>query len=163
MKIKTLDFGKNETLTPMNNKNCVNCSECCTYMLILTDIEYKNIMNLIKKDRNLKNYINEKLIKTNHDLQINQTFDFKCIFSDENKKCKIYDNRPYVCKWFHCDNKSQVLPLDFYHQKNIHVLSDLIIEYIDKFVFIPEIYIDVKNYLKNVINIYLSNKTYDKI
>ena len=29
--------------------------------------------------------MNEKLIKTNHDLQINQTFDFKCIFSDENK------------------------------------------------------------------------------
>lgn len=73
---------------------CSNCGECCTEFVPLTKSEYKNIKEYLKRHPEITN---EQHI-TPEGLHV------LCPFRDrENKRCKIYEVRPFVCRRFICN------------------------------------------------------------
>lgn len=74
---------------------CSRCGECCTMFIPLSKDELTKIKSYVKK----------------HNIQPSQHLcseGFKvtcCFFDPNNKCCKIYPVRPYVCKDFMCSNK----------------------------------------------------------
>lgn len=80
--------------------NCSNCGNCCTELIPLTITEVKLI----------KAYVKEKNIKPYSDVffkyENKHSTNLMCPFRDfDNKKCKIYEVRPKICRLFKC-NKS---------------------------------------------------------
>ena len=70
----------------VENGKCSDCGNCCSNCLPLTQAEIKVI---------------KKHIRKNHILPEQHT-----PFRDEiNKRCKIYEVRPAICKFFKCDGK----------------------------------------------------------
>ena len=68
---------------------CNDCSDCCKYVVKLSDIDIKRI----KTD-------NDYIEETKNGKQI-KLVNSHCIFLDNNKKklrCKIYDMRPDTCR-----------------------------------------------------------------
>lgn len=75
------------------NGECSNCGECCGDTLPLSKSDINKIDNYLKKHKieptpkNLLAYI-----------------DNTCPFRDnKNKKCKIYEVRPEICRVYKCD------------------------------------------------------------
>lgn len=76
-----------------NKGKCSCCGNCCGDILHLSKREIKNI------DKYLKNH---KITPTSRCILVD--YDNTCPFRDNiNKKCKIYEVRPDICKVFKCD------------------------------------------------------------
>lgn len=80
-----------------NNGKCSNCGECCGDILHLSKEE------IIRIDRYLKK---NKIEPTPRCILV--AYDNTCPFRDnKNKKCKIYEVRPEICRVFQC-NKTAI-------------------------------------------------------
>ncbi len=98
-KIYTKDDFRNEIKNCTCNGKCSRCGECCTPLLSITIEEYKKI----------KKYIKENNIKSSKLLRNNNYYVRCCFYDFKEKKCKIYDVRPEVCKSFMCSSSYQKL------------------------------------------------------
>ena len=77
--------------------NCSRCGNCCTAMIPLTR----------KEEKRIRNYIQENKIEPEY-FQDEKNMNLQCCFYDrENKKCKIYEVRPSICKTFKC-NRNEI-------------------------------------------------------
>lgn len=76
------------------NGNCSNCGECCSDILPLNEKE------IVKIDKYLKTH----KLKKHHEF-LN---DARCPFrNDVERKCEIYEVRPYICQMFKCDTQPE--------------------------------------------------------
>lgn len=158
-KILIKDYGKNSNkVIPKNNLNCNNCSECCTYLSVLTLSEFTKIINLIDNDKKLREFLFKRLDIINHQLFKNHTLNNPCIFSNSDNKCIIYKNRPYVCKWFHCDLKSKEFPINNYKNTNYTIIS-LVDYFINTHCAIPRIYDNILITLYSSLDNFIKNKS----
>ena len=72
---------------------CSGCGNCCGDILHLNKSEIKIIDNYVKK---------HKIKETKRCLLVD--YDNTCPFRDNiNKKCKIYEVRPEICRVYKCD------------------------------------------------------------
>lgn len=79
--------------------NCSKCGNCCAAMIPLTKEEEK----IIRK------YIQENKIEPEY-FQDDKSMNLQCCFYDRvNKRCKIYEVRPSICKSFKCNRKESEL------------------------------------------------------
>lgn len=103
------------------NGKCSRCGECCTPLIPITLKEYKTI----------KKYIKKHDIKPSNTLR-GDNFYVKCCFYDfEEKKCKINEVKPEVCKNFMCNSSKEKIEKDIkYYDKR----ADINGEHIDRFV-----------------------------
>lgn len=75
------------------NGECSNCGQCCGDILPLSKSDINKIDNYLKK---------HKIEPTPKNLLA--PIDNTCPFRDEkNKKCKIYEVRPEICRVYKCD------------------------------------------------------------
>ena len=79
------------------NGECKGCIECCTVNLPLTKQEFKLMKSLLTK----KMIDNIRKDISNGELYV------ICPFAIRGKGCSIYEQRPTICKIFHCD-KNQI-------------------------------------------------------
>lgn len=85
---------------------CSRCGSCCGLFVPFTDEELKVVKNYVKK-HNIKQY--------NRINALTGQFNAHCCFYDETeKKCRIYDARPYVCRDFICSRKNWEVYRDKY-------------------------------------------------
>lgn len=87
-------IGKIEVLSDKNGK-CNGCVECCTVFLPISKQELKFLKS---KSKLIKNRLEEIRENTNKGI-----FDITCPFISEKGGCLVYNDRPYICKGFHCD------------------------------------------------------------
>ena len=82
--------------------NCSRCGECCAAMLPLTRKEEKRIRQYIKD-----NDIKPEFFQTDKDMNL------QCCFYDRTeKKCKIYEVRPSICRSFKCNKNNDIIERD---------------------------------------------------
>ena len=75
------------------NGKCSNCGQCCGDILYLSHKEIKRIKDYVKKN---------KIEPTPKIMFV--ACDNTCPFRDnKNKKCKIYEVRPEICRVYKCD------------------------------------------------------------
>ena len=84
------------------NGKCIQCGECCSDLLPMSEKEIREIHRFIEK-----NGITEckHLLPT-----ANPCMDMKCPFLDTDKKsekCRIYPVRPAICRQFICDSEKR--------------------------------------------------------
>ena len=78
------------------NGKCSSCGQCCGDILHLSHREIKRIKEYVKKN---------KIEATPKSIFY---IDNTCPFRDnENKKCKIYEVRPDICREFICNLKNE--------------------------------------------------------
>ena len=76
------------------NGECSNCGNCCGDLLHLSHKEIKVIKNYLRHHRNIEAT----------PISVMAALDNTCPFRDnKNKKCKIYEVRPEICRRFKCD------------------------------------------------------------
>ena len=79
------------------NDKCIRCGECCALFIPFTNSELEIIKQYVKK-YNIK--------PTNRVNVLTNQFDAKCPFYNNiEKKCNIYEVRPYACRDFICSRK----------------------------------------------------------
>lgn len=112
------------------NGKCSRCGDCCGLFIPFND----NDIALIKK------YVKENNITPVNRINImTGAFEARCCFYDKNNKvCKIYPVRPYVCRDFMCNRKNWKLKRDEYelnakynstmHKMIIATFDDMIYE-----------------------------------
>lgn len=66
---------------------CKECGKCCSNFLPLTKEEIKTMKRLAKKENR-------------HPLR--QDWYFICPFLNNNNKCDIYEDRPFICREYTC-------------------------------------------------------------
>ena len=99
---KEMQFSKYRihTIKEVISKKCEDCSEpkCCKKFFVpLTPHEYKSGKYKIDKKRKEKGFI-QLATKENSN---------ECIYL-KNDKCSIWNNRPEVCREYHCYNDERV-------------------------------------------------------
>ena len=82
-----------------DNGNCIECGNCCSRYLVMTQKEINTISKYIEK---------KKIKRQIHSVNVlsGKVFDFLCPFLDDTKsnhKCTIYEVRPQICRDFKCD------------------------------------------------------------
>lgn len=97
-KIKPIEenMGKIKVFSDEKGK-CNGCVECCTIFLPVSKQELKFLKSKYKLIKKNIEKIKENACKGN--------MDFRCPFISEKGGCLVYNDRPYVCKSFHCDEK----------------------------------------------------------
>lgn len=79
------------------NKRCVKCNACCTVNLPLFDDEFEKLKSYIEDEEN-------NIITGFRQIQSMGGYYLMCPFSDtETKRCQIYEERPTVCRIYHCN------------------------------------------------------------
>ena len=78
---------------------CNSCGTCCTNTVPMMYIEFAYIIQGLTPGE-----IKEKL-----SAQPQQTEETYCLFLDEQKRCEIYDRRPYVCRVFGKTEQSKII------------------------------------------------------
>lgn len=76
----------------MKEFKCKRCGNCCSNYLPLSNKEFNDLKNIIKK-RKLKS--NKRIFESN--------YYHTCPFLNANNKCDIYEDRPMICKSFTCN------------------------------------------------------------
>lgn len=83
---------------------CSRCGHCCMPCVPITLDEYYTIKDYISKN-NIEYVVPQPYITEDG----KQELDLRCCFYDKvNKKCKIYDVRPEVCRSYTCMLSSSV-------------------------------------------------------
>lgn len=110
------------------NHMCSNCGECCGLFIPFTDKELKI----------LKEYVKQHNIQPINRISA-ENLEARCCFYDSvNKKCLVYDVRPYVCRNFKCDHKDWRKRRDSYEKRakyNSTVNSKIIIGTFDDLIY----------------------------
>lgn len=75
---------------------CSKCGECCSNLLPLTNAEIRHLREIVKKRK----------LKPHYHILYNAKYDMTCPFLNDQNKCSIYEDRPYICKIFKCDKKA---------------------------------------------------------
>lgn len=79
------------------NGKCSGCGQCCGDLLHLSKIEIKRIDSYVKK---------HKIKATPQNIIV--SYDNTCPFRDnKQKKCKIYEVRPDICRVYKCDKSPE--------------------------------------------------------
>lgn len=92
------------------NKHCSRCGSCCGLFIPFTEKELQVIKSYVEKN-NIKSYNKRLNIETD-------AFEGNCCFYDkDNKKCMIYEVRPYVCRDFICSRKNWKVKRDMYEKR----------------------------------------------
>ena len=106
-----LNLPKEKIKDCTKNGKCSNCGECCTACLPISKEEYLLI----------KDYISTHHITQENPVDMAQNnIYFDCPFHDRvNKRCKIYEVRPEVCRNFLCSHSEKRIEKDrtFYDNK----------------------------------------------
>ena len=94
------------------NGSCSNCGNCCTELIPLTINEVKLI----------KAYVKEKQIKPYSDIFFKyhdkESTNLMCPFRDfEERKCRIYEVRPKICRVFKCNQDLRTIDT---HKEGAH-------------------------------------------
>ncbi len=80
------------------NGECSNCGSCCGDLLHLSHKEIKVIKKYLRHHREIKATPQSIMAK----------IDNTCPFRDnENRRCKIYEVRPEICRRFKCNYKEE--------------------------------------------------------
>lgn len=91
------------------NGNCSRCGDCCGLFVPLTEEEVNIVRQYVKK-HNIK--------PTNRFNPLLNQFKATCCFYNEvEKKCNIYEARPYVCSHFICNDKDWLKHRDEYEKR----------------------------------------------
>lgn len=77
------------------NGKCKRCANCCSMDLPLTEKEVEK----------LKIKIKPLLPKIKKNLENKEKINLMCPFLMSNKKCKIYLERPLICRLFSCNEE----------------------------------------------------------
>lgn len=86
------------------NGVCSNCGDCCNDIIPLNNADINRIKQYVKK-HNIKQIY--------HGCYVNKLLDVMCPFrDDDNKKCTIYEVRPYICRAFTCHNYNEIFLTD---------------------------------------------------
>lgn len=110
--LEVLEDMKNGVLDKTHHGECSQCGACCSNLLPMTDKEVKRIHRYIKK-----NHVEEY----KHLIPVSGVvIDMTCPFMDDSKqkeKCRIYPERPEICKQFICspDKRKAFKPNGNYH------------------------------------------------
>ena len=106
MNINNIDDDKDIINNNMIDDKCSRCGESCGLFIPFTKKELEKI----------KKYVKEHNIQPVNRLTAT-TFDARCCFYDkDNKKCLIYEVRPWVCKDFKCNRKNWKSKRDQYEK-----------------------------------------------
>lgn len=95
-KVGKIEDIPNEVTNFLNGGKCSNCGACCTQNLVMSETEFKRIVN----------YVNSKHIKEYRNLipTVDRLFDITCPFrNNTTNTCMIYPVRPSICRIFKCD------------------------------------------------------------
>lgn len=96
-----------EITNNMCNHQCSRCGNCCGLFIPFTEKELSIIKEYVKLN-NIEPCNREKA----------DGFHAQCCFFDiENKKCLIYEVRPYACRDFKCDRKDWKKKRDSYEKR----------------------------------------------
>ncbi len=98
----------------LKNGSCSKCGGCCSNILPLTDDEKKRIKHIIKK----------KKLKPSYHIPFNG-LDMTCPLLDSDNKCRIYKDRPTICRVFRCDKTTEQGAVEF--DKNLVSKAKLVI------------------------------------
>lgn len=96
--VKESYFTSEEINHTVNGK-CSCCGSCCGRFLPLTKREIKTIRQYVKR-HHIQAYTSKLPVSENHT-------DFNCPFCDieaGDKKCRIYEVRPEICRGYLCCN-----------------------------------------------------------
>lgn len=78
---------------------CTSCGSCCASVIPVSDVEYDMLEQLVK---------NGQIQQADHHWpDTGCTVDLTCPFLNPDggdKKCTIYDKRPYICRCYKCDH-----------------------------------------------------------
>lgn len=89
------------------NHQCSKCGSCCGLFIPFTEKELSVIKDYVKAN-NIQPYNRNKT----------DGFYAQCCFYDmDNKKCLIYEVRPYACRDFKCDHKDWKKKRDNYEKR----------------------------------------------
>lgn len=115
-----------------DNFGCVRCGKCCTYskdnLLALNFLDIRRIENAtgLKEDEFSERHWHRpkfKVLKTVYDPEDKEHY---CMFlekgEDGRKSCSIYENRPWMCKYYPFGGKCQN---GRYIQRGVHALVAL--------------------------------------
>jgi len=81
------------------NGKCSNCGECCGSHLPMMEHEVTRIRRLIKK---------QKIKPTVRGAGMVKVIDMRCPFLSNENKCRIYKDRPEICKAFICNEEPTI-------------------------------------------------------
>lgn len=87
----------------LKNGSCSKCGGCCSNILPLTDNEKNKIKKIIKKRK----------LKPSYHIPLNG-FDMTCPMLDSNSRCRIYEDRPNICRVYRCDKSVEQGAVEFY-------------------------------------------------
>lgn len=81
-------------------KTCADCGDCCTYLALEIDTptskkDYSDLFWHLMH-RNVSIFID-------HDKKWHIEFETLCEGLDENKRCRIYEDRPLICRKYSID------------------------------------------------------------
>lgn len=102
-----------------HNGECSNCGECCSDFLPLNKSEIKTIREYIKKHK-VENHS-----AANCFVQVNAMCPFR---NNNEKKCDIYEARPYICRAFKCDTqpeKAEMVRDEITNPRNVYSMKAL--------------------------------------
>lgn len=100
-----------------HNGNCSECGNCCTNMLPIGASEIPRIRAYIKKNHIRPHVLCLPLASP--------VLDITCPFlktDTKEKRCMIYDVRPFICRHFICSRSKEQMVKDIASDK--HVLED---------------------------------------
>lgn len=101
-----------------DNGECTGCGACCGSMLPVSAEEIRTIQRYVKR-HGIKPYV-DRGPWSNFD------FDLTCPFLDrgkKDKKCRIYEVRPFICRMFNCHVEMNML--DAIRVKNHYAKGDV--------------------------------------
>ena len=96
-KIDGLQYTGDDDFTPIDKALCSQCgAECCD---VSTPFSLQDIKRIKKKHKKLLRGV--KMVKSKADAYtLIKRGNKQCVFLDENKRCKVYDDRPQICRDF---------------------------------------------------------------
>lgn len=82
---------------------CSNCGGCCSNRLPLTDSEVRNLISTVKR-KGLRPIFHGANL-----LLATPTIDMVCPFRHPEIGCVIYDQRPWICRQFQCNQDDSLV------------------------------------------------------
>lgn len=121
------EFLKNtlkDEVKDLENPHCVNCSECCSLLTMITDEEYKNYKKLF--NGKYRTIYQQSIKRWRDKAKKLNALNYTCPFITNNKRCAIYSIRPKVCKEFHCKPSLNKLDKKIMEETSHKTINDLI-------------------------------------
>jgi len=107
----------------ITSKVCLTCASCCktTTHIVKTKLRYAE--EYVEYGMAMWDYPKDRfktIKKSDTEYQVYVTH--KCVQLNVDNSCKLYDNRPYICKKFNCfwsANIAKRLPENYDHIKKV--------------------------------------------